>query len=208
MTQDITGTKISAFWQWFIEQEDTIKDFFSDESETDKDKLVEEMNQLILDLGRFAWEIGEEGESGFYLIISPNGDRDLLALSKRIMAASPPLSAWNLYPAKPAKSWDWKLRLYDDFLREHEVDASGWSFILQSGPEGRVELLFEAANLHFFDAETQRIAAETAVNFLLGEEMRILHVRKIAVLPELGEGQQEGRQPIRMLREAFELTRE
>jgi hypothetical protein len=204
MTYDAISTKIDAFWKWFAEQEDTIKDFFSDEAEVDKDKLIEEMNNLVLDLGRFAWEIGPDREGAFYLILSPNRDPELLELSKRIMAASPDLPDWELHPAKPARTWDWKLRLYDDFFLEREVDASGWQFVLLDRPGNQVEILFEADNLAYFDTETQQMAGETAVTNLLGEEMRIRYVRKVGVSPELREEHQEQRRPIQLLKEAFE----
>lgn len=201
MSQERINEKIEAFWDWFVEQEQTIKAFFTEEEEVDKERLVDEMDNLVLDLGRFAWRIGPEGETTYFLLISPNRDPELLKLSKRIMAAAPDLSDWNFYPAKQPRPWDWKLQLHDDWLMEHEVDASGWQYVLTERPGKQLEITFEAQNLDRFDAETQKEAVELALINLMGEEWLIRHVEKVRVQSAFEESRRAKAYSVQGLRE-------
>lgn len=201
MSQETVDKKIDAFWDWFVEQEQTIKAFFTEEEEVDKERLIDEMDNLVLDLGRFAWRIGPEGETSYFLLISPNRNPELLKLSKRILAAAPDLRDWSFYPAKQPRPWDWKLLLHDDWLMEHEVDASGWQYVASERPGGQLEIAFEAANLDHFDAETQKEAVELALINLMGEEWLIRHVERVRVVKELGEGKETEARSVKDLKE-------
>ncbi len=203
MSQETINKKIEAFWAWFEDQESTIKAFFTEEEEVDQKQLVDEMDNLILDLGRFAWRIGPEGETSYFLLISPNRDPELLKLSKRIMAEAPDFSNWSFYPAKQPRPWDWKLLLHDDWLIEHEVDASKWKYVASERPGQQLEIAFEAPNLDPFDAATQKQAVELALINLMGEEWLIRHVEKVRVVQELGEGQRAEAQPIQYIKEEW-----
>ena len=192
-------SKIQSFWEWFIETEEAIQEYFSEEEMVDKAALIESIDERVLDFGLFSWEIGPGVGRPFYLTISPNGNRERLRISKMIMESAPNLPDWEFYYARPAKSQGLKFTLYDDFMVEREVDASSWKYALAQQPDNRIEIILEAANMHHLDPDTQLIAGERVVNNLLGEEATINHVYRVRVVQELEEEHQEYRAPIAAL---------
>lgn len=181
MAKDITYDKISSFWEWFETQERRIRDILNDELHPEREELVQAMDNQILNLGLFTWEMGPDGSSAFYLTISPNGDPELLKLSKSIVEASPALSAWTFYYAKPIKEESIELKLYDEEYNLHFVNAQNWQFGLSLTSSGQVDITIIAKNIKHLDQETQTGAGDLVVSSLLGEECHILHVRHIHV---------------------------
>lgn len=192
--------RIKSFWKWFVEMEDNIREYFSEEEMVDKAALIESINNRVLDFGLFAWEIGPGLSRPYYLTISPNGSKERLRISKLIIEAAPDLPDWEFNYARPAKSLDLKFTLYDDFMVEREVDASHWNYVLLKKQDERVEVVLEAPNAHHLDPDTQLMAGERVVNNLLGEEATINHVYRVRVVGELEEGQQADSAPIVALR--------
>ncbi len=172
--------KIHAFWTWFRTQEATYRDFFEEETVLDKDLLIEAMNDQVLEFGLFSWQISEGASRPFQFIISPNGHRERLLLSKYIMKAAPDLPHWEFHAGKPARDWDLQLTLFDNYMIEHTIDASAWTYRLQPHPDGAVTIYLQAENIAHLDAETQQEGAERVVTGLLGEENRIHWVRRVA----------------------------
>lgn len=204
MTNDAKTEQIESFWEWFVEYEDTIKEFFDEESLVDKNALIEEINNQVLDFGMFSWEIGPGSSRNYYLTISPNGKSDQLELSRRIMAAAPDLPDWEFHHAKPAKDWNLQFTIYDDFMREQLIDASEWQFALVPKPSRQVDIFLQADNIDFLDAETRATAGDLVVTNLLGEERKINYVRRIEILSAHEEPQQAADQPIGRLKEQLE----
>ena len=206
MQQELVNidARIQAFWQWFLEMEDNIREYFEEEEMVDKSALIESINNRVLDFGLFAWEIGPGINRAFYLSISPNGDRERLRISRQIMAAAPDLPDWEFYHAKPAKGWNPRFTLYDDFMVEREVDASLWKYALVKKKDARVEVILEAPNVHHLDPDTRREAGEKIVTGLLGEELVIEHVYQVRVVGELEEEQQSQSAPVEQLKQHLE----
>ncbi len=204
MTNDAKTEQIESFWEWFVEYEDTIKEFFDEETLIDKKALIEEINNQVLDFGMFSWEIGPGSSRNYYLTISPNGKPDQLELSRRIMAAAPDLPDWEFHHAKPAKDWNLQFTIYDDFMHERLIDASSWQFALMPHSGGQVDIFLQTDNIDFLDAETRATAGDLVVTNLLGEERKINYVRRIEVLSAHEEPQQAANQPIQLLRQQLE----
>lgn len=202
MQQDLTNieARIRSFWQWFVEMEDNIREYFAEEEMVDKAALIEAINNRVLDFGLFAWEIGPGASRAFYLTISPNGDRKRLKISKRIIEAAPGLPDWEFYYARPAKEGALQFTLYDDFMIEREVDASSWNYALIPQPDNRIEVVLEASNVHHLDPDSRLMAGERVVSNLLGEEATIEHVYRVRVVEELEEQHRAYSAPIRELR--------
>jgi len=204
MTDDAMNGKIESFWEWFVDYEDTIKEFFDDDSEIDKNALIEEINNQVLDFGLFSWEIGPGVSKNYYLTISPNGKPEQLRLSRKIMTAAPDLPDWEFHHAKPAKKWNLQFTIYDDFMRERSIDASDWRFTLMQRPGQQVDIFLKADNIDFLDTDTRATAGDLVVTNLLGEETKINKVRRIQVLSAGEEPQQAANQPIELLKEKLE----
>ncbi len=191
--QDHTAntTKIEDFWKWFVHAEAGIRAYFSEEEGPDVDKnfLIEQVNNKVLDFGLFAWEIGPGRDRDFHFIISPNGSAQLLELSKTIMRSAPELPQWEFHSARPARPERLQFSLYDDYMIERSVDATDWRCALLKKLDGTVQVLVEASTIRDLDSETQQTAAEMLVTNLLGEELKINRVHKIDVVNELEEVQ-------------------
>lgn len=176
--------KIENLWNWFILHEQQIKSCVKDESATGREYLVESLNNLILDLGRFYWEIGHGIQQPCYLTISPNGDRELLKGSKKIVSSAPALGDWEFNHSKPAKEWDRTFMLYDNDMIEHFINAANWKFIILN-QHGKVQLMLEAENIGGLDSDTVQAAADLVVINEIGEEAKILNVSSVVVVEEL-----------------------
>ena len=181
MAKDIRLNKISSFWEWFGTQERRIREILDDELHPDREELVQMMDNQVLNLGLFTWEMGPDGSNSFYLTISPNGDPELLKLSKSIVKASPALSAWTFYYAKPLKEEPIELKLYGEEYNLHFVNAQSWQFGLSLTSSGHVDITIVANNMKHLDQETQTGAGHLVISSLLGEECHILHVGHIHI---------------------------
>lgn len=181
MAKDIANSKISSFWEWFETQEKRIRDILNDELHPEREELVQMMDNQVLSLGLFTWEMGPDGSNAFYLTISPNGDPELLRLSKSIVGASPAFPDWTFYYAKPIKEEPIELKLYDEEYNLHFVNAQSWQFGLSLTSSGHVDITIVANNMKHLDQETRIGAGNLVISSLLGEECHILHVRHIHV---------------------------
>lgn len=177
--------KIDSFWEWFSANNEQIQEVLLGQSEQAQEALVQTLNNQVLALGMFTWELGRGKSRPFYLTISPNGSSELLELSKALMEAAPYLPDWELHPAKPAQEWDLKFKLFDEDYNEQKVDASVWKFRLQQHAEAGVVILLEANNIGHLDWETKKTATEQVIISLLGEEQKIVHVQEIKIIETL-----------------------
>ena len=163
--------KIEQFWDWFISHEYEFRNI------TDPDALKESLDNQVLVFGMFAWEIGLHDDQKYYLIISPNGNKERLKISKLIIDAAPPLSNWKFFYCKPPNlEWDFKIKIFDNFLNLQEIDASTWQFILKTGDDNKVNVLLNLQYLRGFEEEDLKIAADVACTNTLGEELKINHL--------------------------------
>ena len=80
----ILEKKIDQFWSWFVQMEGPIRSFFTEEEPVNKDLIIESMNNRVLDFGMFTWEIGPGMNQPYYFLISPNGDKERLQISRQI----------------------------------------------------------------------------------------------------------------------------
>lgn len=168
----------------------------------DRNQLIQDMDNQVLQFGTFTWEIGEGVEKPLYFCISPGGNPEKLAITSMIMAEAPPQEHWELHPGKPARKENLVFSLFDQSMTERTVDATEWHFSLVRHSASKVIAILEAPNIEFLDPTTQQDAGEFTVTNLLGEATRIYHVHRISVVNELMEHFQEDKHPIHQLRGA------
>lgn len=179
--KDKTRDKIEEFWEWFINSEKLIIEIINDDFHEGRKSLSRNMDNFILQFGMFTWEMGPSGDH-YYLTISPNGNEELLEVSKEIVAYAPALKQWKFYAAKPKKEWDLRFKVFDDFMTPHEVDASSWRYFLNRNALEKIEITILAKNISHLDGETKLTAADLVVTSLLGEDFKIQNVGFIKVL--------------------------
>ena len=199
--------KIERLWEWFSGNERKIKNCIEDERSPGRENIVEQLNNLILDIGLFYWEIGQGSDNNYYLTISPNGDADLMAQSISIMESAPDLDGWELNYCKPSKEWDRNFKLYDDDMSEQHIDASNWRCLVTRNAEGTLDLILEAKNIAHLDNFTTKTAADLVVLNEIGEETKILTVRSIKTVDQLDDITESHKMEIKDLRKHFEALR-
>ena len=200
----MNDNKIEKLWQWFSDNEQEIRDGIDSESTSERDYIVKQLNELILDLGAFYWEIGPGLDKAWYLTISPNGRKDLLTISKRIMASAPNLDQWEYNFSKPANDWDRQFKLHDEYMTEQLVNASDWSFVATQNENGMIEIILEADNITHLDADTAKSAADLVVLNEIGEAAKILNVVSIDIVQQLESHHTEQKTEIQYLTKQVE----
>lgn len=199
----IQEEKIQAFWKWFIKNESLIKSCIENESSTEQAHIVEQMNNFILDIGMLTWDLGLDDSNAWFMTLSPNGDKELLEISQRIIENAPTQLEWAFNSSKPAKVWERTFTVYNNNMDEVHIDASSWHYVAQEETDQKIKLIFEAKNIQHLDEET----AETAANLFLvqeiGEKTKIVRVSSITIVHELESGYQELKSSINELKNHF-----
>ncbi len=181
--EKLIDTKIENLWRWFVANENQIIDSFQNESLANY--IVENLDNLILDFGMFTWEIGPGKVKPWYLTISPNGDRDLIRVSQKIIEHAPDLNDWEFNYYKPAKDWDRKFIIYDSNMNEQNIDASNWKFVMLRNDDGMIDLILEASNITHLDNDTASTAANIIVTNEIGEETKIQKIQSVDIVGKL-----------------------
>ena len=174
--------KIMNLWCWFFANELRIRKSIDNNLREEQELIVQNLDNLILDMGRFSWDIGPGVDKAWSLTISPNGDKKLLEQTKAIIALAPELENWEFYHAKQAKSSDRMLALYDAKMDLQPVDTNCWHYAMLANKEGGYKLLIEATNIEHLDKETAHVAANLFVINEIGEEAKIRLINSIEIV--------------------------
>ncbi|MEZ5021877.1 MAG: hypothetical protein R2728_01205 [Chitinophagales bacterium] len=191
---------IESFWEWFEANESTIIEAIKDKNRGDYSFLVNTLDNLVLSFGRLGWEIGHGKNKPYFLTLSPNNDRELLAVTKKIVAAAPTKKSWEFNPAKLPVDWDLKFEVYDNDFEEHTIDATSWHQVLKQRSDGSINLFLKADNIHFLDHETKMRTVDMVVTSILGEELRIHRINKIKLIEDFEDKHHNRKAPIHILR--------
>lgn len=171
-----------VFWRWFLHNESIIKECIENEHSEDRNYVVDQMNEYILAHGMLTWDIGLNDDGNWFLMLSPNGNSDMLAVSEKIMELAPDHTSWIFHASRPAKNWDRTFTIYDQEMDVVEIDASDWHYLIFDDEDEKFELLFEAKNISQLDPEAAQTAAEQFVIHEIGEASRIRYISKIEVV--------------------------
>jgi hypothetical protein len=170
--------KIKKFWSWFSENcQNFGKDFANQE-------LLVKLDVLVGQFGNLSWEVGPGKTLENALVLSPNGDLKQLPLTKKIIALAKECSGWEYYYAKPSKQWDLKF----DFETTHgdliQINAFEWEYDLLKYEDDMFEIIIKSLQLSQLGDDDKLIAAEIALDGILGEELRIQTIDKIEIVEE------------------------
>lgn len=178
----ININKIEKFWNWFSEN---CQNFGIDFSNT---ALLETLDTKISDLGDFTWEVGPGKTADNALVISPNGDLELLTYSKEIIANAKNCTGWEYYYAKPAKQWELVFNFETTSGEQIEIDASNWEYVLLKYEDGMFEIILKAVNINGLGDDDKLMSAEILLDGIIGEELRMTTICSIDVVQEFEEG--------------------
>lgn len=199
----MTEQKIKNLWKWFFANEEKIRNCIENESASEQDYISEQLNNLILDMGVFSWEIGPGNSKDWSLIISPNGDKNLLRKSRGIIEKAPELDKWEFHYNRPARDWDRKFVIYDGYMDEQEINASDWNYVCKKAKNGKTELIFEGSNIKHLDKETALIAANMVIVNEIGEETKINKIASVDIVHKLEIEHDSEKSHILNLRQQF-----
>jgi len=170
--------EIKNFWEWFLAHCNDFGEKFENE------KLINELDERILNLGDFVWEIGPGVEHSHMLVISPGGDPELLKKTKEIISYSISCEGWEFYYSKPPKEWNLLFIFQKDNGEEIEIDGGHWKYTLLKFDDGMFKVIFKASGLSTLSTDERLTAAEIILDGILGEEFRILRIGEIGVVDE------------------------
>lgn len=180
--KDKIREKMEEFWEWFANNEKLIAEILNDDFHDGRKSLARNMDNFILQFGMFTWEMGPV-EGKYYLTISPNGNEELLEVSKELVSYAPVLSQWEFYASKPKREWDLKFRVFDDLMTGHDVDASDWEYYIERvSTASKIKVFIAAKSIAHLDEHTKASAADLVVTSLVGEEYKIRNVDSIKVV--------------------------
>ena len=192
--------KIEAFWRWFVQHNSFIQNSIQSESAKDRATVVEKMNNYILDLGLFTWDLGLNDENTWFLTISPNGDSELLEISQRIMEDAPTHLDWEFHASKPAKNWNRIFFVHNEQMDQIEIDANEWEFVATVAGDGKIMLLLEARNIQMLDIETAEQAANVFLVNEIGELAKISLLKEVKIVTKLEMNLENLKSPIELLK--------
>lgn len=195
--------KIQTFWKWFVENENIIKNCIENGSATERAYVVDNLNDLILDLGLLTWDLGLNDTNEWFLTISPNCNKELFEISEEIIRNAPYELDWIFHSAKPPKKWERTFMVYNDFMDEIHIDASTWQYVALNDPDNKIKLIFEAKNIIHLDEETTETAANMFLVNEIGERELILRVSTIEIVSELDAGLQKEKCSVTNLKSIF-----
>jgi hypothetical protein len=166
------------FWHWFSSHHNEFGENF------DNDKTLAELDNRIMGLGDFAWEIGPGAEDNNQLVISPGGNLDLLPITKQIVSCAMNIPGWVFFYAKPPKEWKLIFHFQKGDGEVIEINASKWEYVLLNCEDDGFEIILQTYYLTNLSEEDKLIAAEILLDGILGEEARMLHITYIDIVEE------------------------
>jgi hypothetical protein len=196
--------KIKKLWKWFSGNNQKIIDCIESESAPDREYVIENLDNLVLDLGLFTWEVDAGIHKTWSFTISPNGDIELLKKSKKIIDSAPDLINWEFNYSKPAKEWDRKFSVFDEYMIKREVDASNWKYITLQQEDKMIALTLEAENIGTLDIYTASTAANLVVLNEIGEETKIRNIGSINIVAKLEPNYDSSKHDINNLKKHIE----
>jgi hypothetical protein len=197
----LNDDNIERFWQWFVKNERMIKDCIENEHSAHRELVIDQMNEHILGLGMLTWDMGLNVDDHWFLMLSPNGNPDMLKISQKTMAEAPQHMDWLFYSSRPAKNWNRQFTVYDELHDEQNIDASNWHYLVFDGEEDKLALILEASNVSHLNEELTETAAEQFIIHELGELTWMLHVGSVEIIPMVEPDHEELKNHVSDLKE-------
>jgi hypothetical protein len=185
-----SDASILAFWSWFRSIADELADDFENQD------LLDALDGRISELGDLAWELGPGSVAENVLAISPDGERELLPLTQRIVSLAPEIPHWELLPARPPRSPSLELSITDSAGRELQIDAHAWRYVLFRFRDGMCDLVLEQNDLKHVSEGDRYTVATLVLDGLLGEQMRLLRIQDVEPVVTLPREQAKKASPI------------
>lgn len=198
---ELNKDSIDCFWQWFVKNERTIKECIENKHSTHRNLVIDQMNEHILSFGILTWDLGLNDDDNWFLMLSPNGNKDMLKISQRIMEEAPQHMDWLFYATKPPKDWNRQFSVYDNYHDEQLIDASDWHYLIFEDEEGKLAIVIEAKNSAYLDKELAEISAEKFLIHEIGELPWMQFIGSVEIVIAVEEDHEELKNHVSELKE-------
>ena len=195
MAPALDDEAIASFWAWFESVAARLGADF------DNATLLDELDARVSALGDVTWEIGPGVREENALALSPDGDREGLALTERIVSMAPSIAGWELHAFRPARpgAAAYQFALRGDSGEEVDVDAGAWRYVLLRAPEEQFDIILEQPTLTTASEDDRYTAGIILLDGLLGERARLLHLRDVACVARLSPAHDAKASPVSAL---------
>lgn len=190
--------RINEFWTWFIKH----KTYLTPENISDN--LISKLDDKILSLGDFSWEIHKGDTEENMLIISPGGDVDLIPETNKVIRLAPKIENWEFRYYKPSKNWDFQLTLYEEDNVKKILDVKDWEYVLYKFRDGTFDIIFKTRNLNSVTKDEQLLIADIVLESIIGEENSLRLIKKIEFVDEFNDVDKQKSNSIKVLKQHFD----
>lgn len=194
----VNEKKVNGFWNWFIDNK------FDLVPERISDNLISKLDDKILSLGDFSWEIREGFIKENMLIISPGGNIDLLPITKRIIELAPIIEDWEFSHYKPSKEWDYQLILYEESNVKKILNVKDWEYVLYKFKDGTFDIIFKTKNLNSSLQEEKVLVGDIVLESIIGEESSLKFIKNMEFVQEFNDTDKQKSNPLIFLKKHFE----
>jgi len=177
-------SRASEFWRWFS----SVAHEFA--SSLENDRILGELDRRIAALEGVSWEVGRGLERPNALVISPNRNKMLLEISKRMVSLAPVHAEWEFCYAKPPKKWKLRFSVENTDGSRFDVDANEWEYVLLGFPDGTFDVTVCAPNLQEVTEKLRELAAEVSIEGVVGEMGMLRCITEIEVVTTFDEEHQ------------------
>jgi len=191
--KEIPDQEIQSFWEWF---ETIAADLGRD---LENQAILEELDRRVSELGDVSWEVGPGRKEENALVITPDGSKEQLATTQRIVARAPMIPCWEFHWARPARTWSLQFSIDSDQGGRTQVDARSWRYVLFRFPDQTFDVVLEQSNLKEASESDRYTAAVVLLDGILGELKRLELIGGIEAVAALPEDQATKASPIESL---------
>lgn len=192
------GTEIDSFWRWFASIASRLG------TKLDDEKLLGELDRRVHQLDpQLSWEVGPGIARPSQLVISPNLDRKVRPVARRIIAEAPICDDWEFYAARQPREWDLRFELAGESGKRRALDASSWTFVLLRYPDGAHEILLRTPDRPPLPEEQRWDAAAIVLEGILGEDILLDRIERFELVDDWEDRLAARARPIAQLRDAL-----
>lgn len=107
------------------------------------EELTDELNTRVAELGDVAWELGPGREAPNALTLAPDGNPELLALTKEVVQGAPKITDWEFHWARQPRPAQFEFSLGTEDGSSVDIDARPWRYVLYRFPDGVFDIVLE-----------------------------------------------------------------
>jgi len=168
--------KIYNFWEWFRSNNGLLL------PKVITNNLIDKLNEKILDIEDFAWEIREGLVKDNMLIISAGSNKDLFSIAKQTIRLAPNIDCWEFYYYKPAVDWNYILSIKDERGFNSTLDVKKWEYVLLKFPDNTFDIIIYAPNILKYSNDDKHTIVDIVLEKILGEDLRYRAIINVEIV--------------------------